>query len=76
MIQAFKPDTYSSSKLTAIPASYICLFAVKLLIEISDLCASWRYDADGSTNPKLPVGYEPQILPVVCLNAAFAQDDL
>lgn len=49
MTQKFKPLKYSSSKLTGKPASYICLFASKLYIKISDLCASWWYDADGST---------------------------
>lgn len=40
-----KPVIYAISKLTGVPA--ICLLDGKLLIEISDLCASWRCDADG-----------------------------
>ena len=69
-----KPLIYAISKLTGVPA--ICLLDGKLLIEISDPCASWRYDADGWTNPKLPGDRGPQILLLVSLNAAFIQDDL
>lgn len=69
-----KPVIYAISKLTGVPA--ICLLDGKLLIEISDPCASWRYDADGWTNPKLPGDRGPQILLLVSLNAAFIQDDL